>query len=638
MTLPLINRGRADPRSKRGLKKSLVEAELSTSIGQLVRLRWFAGFGVILLTPLIRPLFNVQAPTSLLFGVGVFILVYNLAFFLLARYLRARIPITSGEDSFPSQELAIGQVILDWIGTILLVHYSGGIESPATYFFLFHIVIASIFFQRKVAYAFAVFALFLLYTTAGLEFWGFIPHYTIIGFLDHPLYQNSLFVLGSLIFFGFSAMFITYLVTGIAERLRERAIEVVELSESLQRATKRLQVLNESAHAISSTLEMNEVLNLLVKKTAEVMEVQACSIRLLDNTGQRLEPVAVYGLSEAYVNKGPIVIMDGSLDAKVLSGEIINIPDVSQSSLLQYPEWAISEGYWSMLSMPLVGKNQALGTLRAYSKEKNHFTADDETFLTAIAAQGSSAIENAIAYEAIASLEQTKSTFVRTFTHELRSPVGVIYSLLRNITDGYAGEITPQQRDLVERAIRRTDFLQTLIDDLLDLAAGKMRERTKEVPIKLALNPIIERVLKRHEVLSREKGVNLTWNNPESSSDLMLTGTQEGLDRVFNNLISNAVKYTPKGGSVTIGVEESVNSVSVSIEDTGIGIPEDAMPNLFTEFYRAPNARQIESKGTGLGLTIVKDTVISLDGQISVESKLGEGTRFTVTFPKPHLT
>lgn len=634
MALPLLRKGLNGSGPQKQNRKSLVEAELKNSSNQLIRLRWFAGAGVFVITLLIEPLLGVDAPTRLLLGVGIFILVYNLAFFLLARYLNSIKHIDGSEDTYPSQELAIGQVIFDWIATILLVHFSGGIESPVIYFFLFHIIIASIYFRPRLAYAFTIFALLLLFGTAGMEYWGLLPHYSIIGYLEHSLYQNPLYVIGSLIFFGFTGIFITYLATGIAERLRERAIEVVDLSESLQRATLRLQVLNESSHAISSTLEMNEVLNLLVEKTANVMDVKACSIRLLDKSGQRLEPVAIYGLSEAYQNKGPIAITPGSLDALVLQGQTVNISDVSQSSLLQYPEWAISEGYWSMLSTPLMGKDRALGTLRAYSAEKGHFNTDDETFLTAIAAQGSSAIENAIAYEAIASLESTKSTFVRTFTHELRSPVGVIQSLLRNITEGYAGEITPQQRDLVERAIRRADFLQTLIDDLLDLAAGKMREKTLASASPVPLPPVLERVMKRHEISAHEKNISLKWEDPEKAAELTITATPEGIDRVVNNLVSNAIKYTPHGGSVVLRVEPAGEWVAISVDDTGIGIPEDAIPQLFSEFYRAPNARQIESKGTGLGLTIVKDTVTAFGGDVSVKSEMGKGTRFTVTFPK----
>jgi signal transduction histidine kinase len=222
---------------------------------------------------------------------------------------------------------------------------------------------------------------------------------------------------------------------------------------------------------------------------------------------------------------------------------------------------------------------------------------------------------------------------VRTFTHELRSPVGVIHSLLRNITDGYAGEITPLQRDLLERAVRRTAFLQELIDDLLDLSAGKVQVKSSVIIEELLLEDVLMKVFKRYEIPAHEKGLRLQWRSDESGADALILANPEGLDRIFNNLISNAIKYTPRGGEVRIGLSKVEEEAVVSVEDTGIGIPEDAIPHLFNEFYRAPNAKEVESKGTGLGLAIVKDTVALFGGHVSVESKLGEGTRFTVSFP-----
>jgi len=607
---------------------SIVDAELPGSVNRLIRLRWLAGIGVLTLTLSVGPLFNVVVPTGPLLVIGVCILLYNLAFLLIERRLQR-----TGAKADSYQQFAIWQIVFDWIAAALLIHFSGGVESPAIFFFLFHVVIASIFFSPRIAYTFAAFALALLFSVVGLEYFSLIPHYPIIGYLDAPLYQNPLYVLGVLVFFGWSGVFLTYLTTDISDRLRRREREVVELSESLKQVTIRLQALNESARTISSTLNLEQVLNQLVRNITEVMGVRACTIRLLDKSEQRLEPVAVYGLSQAYQDKGPILLENSPLDREILAGAVVNIPDVSQSSLLQYPEWAAMEGFSSMLSAPLMGKNKALGSLRAYAEDKNHFNANDETFLAAIAAQGSIAIENAIAYQTVETLENTKSTFIRTFTHELRSPVGVIRSLLRNITDGYTGEISAQQRDLLERAIRRCDFLQELIDDLLDLAAGKIQEPSTEVLEPVSLNAILEKVVKRFEIPAREKGLTLEWQNSADSADTLVMATTEGLDRVFNNLISNAVKYTLVGGKTTVMLSQTEEDASVTIADTGIGIPKDAIEHLFTEFYRAPNARQIESKGTGLGLSIVKDIVTRFGGRIAVQSEVGSGTNFTVSFP-----
>ena len=608
--------------------RTLVEAELSASVGWLIFLRWFACTGVVLVTWIVEPVFKLHTPQVPLTIIGASILFYNLIFYIINRHL-----IRTSSPSEYYRWLAMGQVGLDWVAMTLLIHFSGGIESPAIFFFIFHIVIASIFFQPRAAFAFTFLAILLLSVTTILEYFSIFPHEGINGFLQTPLYQNGLYVAAVLVFFSSTALIVAYLGTAINERLRRREEEVVTLTGSLQRATTRLQALNDGARTISSTLELSQVLNRLVENTAQVMEVRACSIRLLDKSGRRLEPVAVYGLSQAYLDKGPVELENNPLAREVLGGKIVNVPDVTQTSLLQYPEWAVLEGINAMLSAPLIGKSGPLGILRAYSDEQNHFTSDDEAFLSAIAAQGSIAIENAIAYQAIEALDSTKSTFIRMVTHELRSPVSVTRSLLRTITAGYTGDLNAQQREILERAVRRIDYLQKLIDDLLDVATGKVDIKSQVVPEPVALNEVVLRVIKRFEVPAREKEVTIEWCNETGTVPTIVMATAEEMDRVFNNLISNAVKYTLPKGKVTVTLTQVEREAWVGVIDTGIGIPEDALGHLFEEFYRAPNAKELEREGTGLGLVIVKDLVTRFGGRITVQSTLGVGTWFTVVLP-----
>jgi signal transduction histidine kinase len=143
----------------------------------------------------------------------------------------------------------------------------------------------------------------------------------------------------------------------------------------------------------------------------------------------------------------------------------------------------------------------------------------------------------------------------------------------------------------------------------------------------------VVKVVRRYELSANEKGLELEWIEDASCKEVRVLATPESLDRVFNNLVSNAVKYTPPDGRVTVSLVCMEEEASVTIADTGIGITSEAMEHLFEEFYRAPNAKEMEREGTGLGLTIVKDTVTRLGGHISVDSKPGGGSRFTVTLP-----
>ncbi len=608
--------------------QNIVEAELVASIGWLIRIRWIAGVCVLLATWGIETIFRLGAPYTALYLTGAAILLYN-AFF----YLQNRRLVDRDASSSEYMQLAKWQVGMDWVAMTLLIHFSGGIESPVILFFFFHIIIASIFFPPRTAYTFALLAVGLLSAIALLEYTGVLPHESINGLLDVPFYRNGLYVISMLIFFSGTALVAAYLTSTIHERLRQREEQIVRLTKSLQKASTQLQTLNEGARVVGSTLDLPQVLDRLVKSTAEAMGVHACSIRLLDKTGHKLDPVAVYGLSRAYLDKGPVDLEANPLAREVLSGKIVNISDALSSPLLQYPEEARQEGIQSMLSAPLVGKIGPLGILRAYAVEPARFTPDDEAFLAAIAAQGSIAIENALAYQAVEQLDMVKSQFIRTVTHELRSPVSVTRSLLRNIVAGYAGQVTEQQLDILSRASRRVDFLQKLIDDLLDLAEGKTEIRLHEQYEPIPLEQVIQQVIKRYEVPAQEKNITIHWNDGTAGSETLVLATPEGLDRIFNNLVSNAIKYTPAGGGVKILLSSKGNEAQVIVEDTGIGIPEEAMGRLFEEFYRAPNAKALEREGTGLGLTIVKDLVERFGGRISLQSTVDIGTQFTIILP-----
>ncbi|MCS6907885.1 MAG: GAF domain-containing sensor histidine kinase, partial [Anaerolineales bacterium] len=515
------------------ISHNLVEAELVASVSWLIKLRWIAGAGVLLATWIVRSLFQVGAPFAILSGIGIAILVYNTIFFLYERRAKQR-----GATTKEFRSLAIWQTALDWIAMTLLFHYSGGVESPAIWYFIFHIIIAAIFFSRGVAFLLSLLSILLVGGTVLFEYLGWLPHRPLQNYLPVSLYRSPIYILGVLSFFSTTAIFVAFLVGSIQERLRRREAEVIQLSENLQRATLRLQAINEIFKVISSTLDLKQVLERLVGTTAQAMGARACSIHMLDKSGLYLEPVATYGPSDVNIHKGAIDALTHPLAKEALSGKVVNIPSAPQSSLFQSPLESSREGIQSILCAPLIGKGRPIGILLAYHEEPSYFNKEDEEFISAIAAQGSIAIENAMAYQAMSELDQMKSQFIHTATHELRSPVSVTRSLLRTITAGYAGEITAQQKEILERATRRIEFLQKLIDDLLDLAAGKvggfMAQGTQPVSVKEA----IEKVVDRFKIPAQEKSIELRFEWNCLSNGLYVKATVEALDRIFNNLIS----------------------------------------------------------------------------------------------------
>lgn len=216
------------------------------------------------------------------------------------------------------------------------------------------------------------------------------------------------------------------------------------------------------------------------------------------------------------------------------------------------------------------------------------------------------------------------------FTHELRSPVRVTSSLLNVLSHGCAGELNERQADLVDRARKRLKALELLVDDVLDLAAGRADRAADSGHEPVSLSAVLQEVCTRYEPVAGEKDISIQHSGLDDL--LMLNGDREELDRLFGNLVGNAIKYTQTGG-VEVRAERRGGWVRITVADTGIGIPEDALHCLFREFFRARNAKACGETGTGLGLAIVKDLVERHSGRVAVESVEGSGTTFEVLLP-----
>jgi signal transduction histidine kinase len=235
------------------------------------------------------------------------------------------------------------------------------------------------------------------------------------------------------------------------------------------------------------------------------------------------------------------------------------------------------------------------------------------------------------AYEKIRALEATKSDFLRTAAHQLRSPLSAMRSLLDVVVEGFAKD-PARQSEMLSRARERTDLMIAMVSDLLTLSTLK--------DAAAAIIPHEERVdgcriMEELEAFYRPRAgarkVRLTIQPPPNYC--IILAAPDDLRQVLNNLLDNAISYTGEGGAVTCRAELADDRVRISVSDTGIGIPADAREHIFEEFYRAPNAKAAVSHGTGLGLAIVKRIVERWHGTISVESEVGRGTTFTLVFP-----
>jgi signal transduction histidine kinase len=373
-------------------------------------------------------------------------------------------------------------------------------------------------------------------------------------------------------------------------------------------------------------VELEKVLIHLAEGTRQALRANATEVCLLDSEGACLQVAAASGLPPALQQQQPIPVECSQMDGEALSGEPVIIANTRDDPRAT----SVPEDYCSVICVPLLNTGEAVGTLRLYAAEPHFFGADDISLLMPLADLGAAAIVATRTAVELEALDADTNRFIHVATHELRSPVTAALSLVRGVLKGYAGELTERQIDVLERVGLRLDFLAKLVDDLLDLAAGRAAEVVEEGEPVL-LNAAVSRVLLLLEPQAEEKGVEITLE--PCPTRLVIWGTEEGLHRVFVNLVSNAIKYTPSGGTVAITVQQVDEQAQVSVVDTGIGIPQEALPYLFDAFYRAPNAKQIDEVGSGLGLTIARDIVEHFGGGIEVESTVGEGTTFTVIFP-----
>ncbi len=238
---------------------------------------------------------------------------------------------------------------------------------------------------------------------------------------------------------------------------------------------------------------------------------------------------------------------------------------------------------------------------------------------------------NANAYNKLEAIDKEKSEFMFKVTHELRSPLSAVQSLLKSIEEGYAGEVSKKAMDLITRSEKRTGFLLTLVNDLLDLVTGKIgkpREGDREL---VDINTSAKGVLRLFEEKTNAKGIKITVKTIEKA--LSINIVRDDLDIILTNLIDNAVKYTKEGGTIDISNIVTNKEIRIAISDTGIGIRKEDLDKVFDEFYRSKNARDIEGDGTGLGLPIVRNIIDKYGGNIEVQSTLGEGTTVTISLP-----
>ncbi|HZG53975.1 MAG TPA: ATP-binding protein [Pyrinomonadaceae bacterium] len=230
-------------------------------------------------------------------------------------------------------------------------------------------------------------------------------------------------------------------------------------------------------------------------------------------------------------------------------------------------------------------------------------------------------------------LAEMREEFLALTTHDLRSPLTVISGVISFFTSGRLGELSPEQKNMVQMVERNTQNLIELVNDLLDAAkleSGSLQLELSDVDLSVLIHEVCEPFMQ----LAREKSLTLTLENAPAGLP-PVRADRAKLRRIIVNLLSNALKFTPKGGRVSVRVEpaEADGDLRIAVADTGVGIARDDLPLLFDKYEQARHRAARSEKGTGLGLYITRQLVELHGGTIHVESEVGRGSTFSFTLP-----
>ena len=383
---------------------------------------------------------------------------------------------------------------------------------------------------------------------------------------------------------------------------------------------ERYQRLLELSHDLASTLDLDSLLSRIVKAAAELCNAEAASILLYDQLKEQLYFRAASNMDTPLMNE-LIVPVTGSIAGWIIT----NRQAVILNNVQKDPRHFSNVGKItqiptrSLLGVPLMRKERVIGVLETINKHRGKFDTEDQDLLLALGAQAAIAIENARLFQ--------QSDLISEFVHEIRTPLASLtaaaYILMRpeipeerrtNIIQTMQGEVT-----------RLSDMASAFLD-LARLESGRVRFQF----ISVDLGDLIEEC----SVVIRGK---LEEKNQElllqpTPDPVQISADRDKLKQVVLNLLSNAHKYTPAGGKITLSYHTTPDEIIIQVSDTGCGIPAEYMPHMFEKFYRIPTTEYVE-QGSGLGLFICKHIVDAHGGRISIDSTVGQGTTVSVRLP-----
>lgn len=608
--------------------------ELIERLPWLIRIRWIIVAASLMGCALCRFFLGNLPPLPLILVV-ISVLLYNLLFLLIWKYIPpfkfqnirrpAEFPRLDERDVSLFTLFANAQISADLLALFTAVYYSGGIYSPLALFLIFHIIITGIFLSPASCYIYGI--------AVSLVMGGFILMQDRLPAPLCPVFQDILFdrshrISETLVrYFAFITVIMAtaFMVTTIKLGIRTKGRELLRLSKELDESNTKLTALYEMVREMGLCSKSMALMDSATRQAARIMGVKACSIKLLDEQKKTLRFASTYGLSEDYTrSKDGIDIQKSPINRKIIEGSVYAVGNIEERDYFQYPEDIRKEGIASMICLPLRVDKMVLGVFCVYSDASHFFTESNVRFFALMSDLTALEIEKL-------NTQLNRNWFLQKSAHQLRSPLHTVISMLKILKNGFLGTMNVRQEETIERCKKRIEMMDSLISDLLRLSISRS-DLSPETLRPVHAQRILKSLSGLFEAQARGKSVDIAFLIDDALPAIQATDRM--LDDLFSNLISNAVKYTQPGGRITVSLARSEEDrIRLDVTDTGIGIPEEAFSRLFTEFFRAENAKSHAEAGTGLGLVIVKEITDRLRGTVSVRSRIGEGSTFTCHLP-----
>jgi signal transduction histidine kinase len=418
------------------------------------------------------------------------------------------------------------------------------------------------------------------------------------------------------------------------------AIEKVQLFEAARRRVAELEALRQASLHVTSNLDIKAVLNAILEHAIQQLNSDWARIYLYD--GRALSfGTALWAKERPDQSSGAMSYYEPS-NTVAQTGQRIVISNAREHPLVENQNW---EG--AIASLPLRRGDEVIGVMSVIFEGASHnFDENELRMLELLADQAAIALVNArlfaeaeerakalaIALKQREDLDRMRGEFIQNVSHELRTPVTIVRGYVDLLENGELGDLDESQREAISIIRRRISMLAKLVDDFtVVFEAETLPPRVDVIDVTELASGVIE------DFKSTLKEANLTLAAEIPTDKLNVRGNRVHLNRVLDNLVGNAIKFTKAGGVITIRLCCENEQVVFQVIDTGLGIPKDKLDRIFERFYQVDGSTTRRYGGTGLGLALVKEIVQAHGGKVSVESELGKGSTFTVRLPMAEL-